>query len=138
MLRSAPACAPAESVAVTVKGKAPTAPGVPDRTPSARVSPGGNPPLAMANVYGGAPPLAPRICRGYSIPIAPAGSNAIAAVRVVGLIRMAVVVKAMPPEASVAWTVNMDKPGPSGFPETAPEGASQRPAGRKPLNSDQA
>jgi hypothetical protein len=68
----------------------------------------------------------------------PAGSNAIAAVRGVGLIRMAVVVKAMPPEASVAWTENVDRPGPAGFPETVPEGASQRPAGRKPLKSDQA
>jgi hypothetical protein len=60
MLIGALAVFDAESVTFTVKLDVPPAVGVPPMTLLVRLSPGGNDPEAMLQVYGGVPPVAAR------------------------------------------------------------------------------
>jgi hypothetical protein len=128
-----------ESVTCAVKLKEPEAVGVPEIVPADdSVSPPGNAPALMLQLYGWVPPLAASVVE-YAVPTCPDGTDTVvicsavtaaATVRVNDLV--AVSALGFGVVESVTCAVKLKEPDAVGVPEIVPADDNVRPAGKAP------
>jgi len=122
------------SVTRIVKVDDPTVVGVPDMTPSTRLSPAGSDPVANEQVYGGDPPDALSPCE-YAVPTVPGGNEEVVMLRTGALIASDRAALADADMLSTTLSVKLDEPAATGVPLIIPS-ASFSPAGSDPLATD--